>query len=892
MSTVGGEIQGAANQILAVNMFPFGAPNDADILSYWRKQASDGLADGKTYRDGLVLLNRNLDDGSAVAKMLQEDGLGLNYETVGLLGDSFNKAESQLIQAKNTFAYQLYLGYPSADKAKLDLMDAVRTLANLYLMIGDEFLVDALEWRFSANTVGLDNKLDEQIALLVQAQAYYEKGFSLFVSGFSPALGTNIYVSDYFGDSEYGLFNLFAERLGLTIRERSSKQLARQMGPDPTEQWSGAWPEASETAKSGALSIYLAAAAAAQKRGPSFNNADADNALTNTLAALLKQGNIYDQRLNPLGYDNRYIPATRFEDLYEQANTALERAIRLNTQFDSESRQFDYLQSSLKSQWNGLANEYINRLSLYTGCQLPNPLTDAAKLDSFRICTGEAGNDLFDCRLSLDSGQFSGCVDSKKTTGILASKYKNISAAQLQLDAAILNRDNILKRIEYENELASQKITLQNQSANSQIASLEQYLEKLKGARKIVNTSATLSGRWWNKDTKKWEDKPKERDYKTEDSFVVVDDALRLDIQRAEDLQRITLSFAVQEIDAETQNKVKNLLLDEAAAEIAIKLAIQQKNSAIADFDNTLQEKENLWQLYQRGLAQALPDSANVAPVRILRSQSAIALADALNRAAHYFYLSAKALEYKYVRTIENMPDVYKMSISDIFKAQTTDDFEDIRISLDSLNRNQCSWGYGFSLKQRDISIKDHVLGLNEAEFKTFIGDHINENGDLQFAFSISEDASFLRFYDLYNVKIWEGQLPCNSPSTAKGIAVGISADLSNYPTVHLKQSGHSSLRDKGGDIHQYIPISDFHFLFESAGDNYLPSTEDIMTAFQLSPRTDGGVLGDWSPNFKGRSLASSNWEITVYKDTVQDLRSINDITLYVDTITQCCVKK
>lgn len=890
MSTVGGDVQGTAYQIMATNMYPFGVPSGNDDLSYWRKEALSDLNAGKTYRDSLVLIGKDPNDGSALASMLQKGGESLNYETVGLLGKAFTAAEAQLIEARNTFAYQLYLGY-GADEAESKLLDAVRTLANLYLMVGDEFLVDALEWRFSADTVGLDEKLDEQINLLIKAQEYYEKGFAAFVYGFSPAVGTNIYISDYFGDSEYSLFNLSVERLSVALREKSSKQLVRKMGSDPSEQWDDAWPEASQTLKSGVLSVYLATAATAKKQGSSFNGADANNALTTALSTLRKQGNIYSQKLNPLGYDNRYIPATYFETLLDQAKSELAWAVQLDREFNDENRQFDYLQSSLESHWNALANDYIVRLKAYTDCKLPSPFTNA-ELDTFRICTGEAGGDLFDCRLALGD-QFEACLDAKTTKGILASKYNDISIAQLQVDATILNRDNILKRIEYENDLANQTIQIQNLSTSAQIEYLDAYLQKLKAARSIVETTTTHLVRKWNNDTKKWNDAKKSRDYATEQSFTVQDDKLGLDIKKQEDLQKISLGFTIQAINLETQNKIKNLLLDEAAAEIAIKLAIQQKNSAIADFDNTLSEKETLWQLYQRGLAQADLESTGVAPIRILRSQAAIAYADAINSTVHYTYLAAKALEYKYVRVLENMPDPKnKTYLSDIFKAQTTDDLSKLQISLDNLNKNQCTWGGGFLLKARDISLKTDVLGLDDkddAAFRAFINDHINKDGNFQFTFSITEDASYLRLFGLYNVKIWDGQVPCGSSVNAKGVAVGITAGVSNYPTVLLKQSGQSSLRDRTGDIFQYVPVSDFHFLFESSGDSYLPSTEEVITAFNGDPRTDGSG-GDWATSFKGRSLSSSDWEITVFKQTV-DPNTITNISLYFDTITQCCVK-
>jgi hypothetical protein len=883
--TVGGNIQSSSYKLLATNAYPYQTRSSAGELTYWRKEALADLAAGEAYRSSLMLLDASLTDGSARARMLKDRTL--NYQDVGLL-KPFGTREAGLIQARDTFAYHLYLGYSDQDLVKLNLLDTVRTLANLYVMVADEFLVDALEWRFPADTVGVDAQLDKQIELLTNAQSYYEHAVAAFVSGFSPAVGTNIYISDYFDSSVDDLFNLAVQRLSLALREKSSRQLVRQMAPD-SEQWSEAWKQTSESLKSGALSIYLTSAARAARKGANFDNSA--SALAAALNTLRKQGNIYNQQLNPLGYDNRYIPATDFERLHGTASGELTRAVELENAFKTENREFDYIQSKLETHWNTLAQGYIQTLAVSTGCTAPNPLTDKTQLNSFNICTGEAGTDLFDCRLGVSQEEFDNCVSAKKTKGILASKYSNIMDAQIRLNAAILHRENILKSIEYENEAANQLIEIQNLSASATTAKMNEYLPKLRNAVKIVNTTINDSGLVW--DGKKWIKKSKPRDHKTEKSFAIRDDELALNTQRENELREITLNFQIQQINLDTQTKVKNLLLNEAEAEIELQLAVHQKNSAIAEFDSALQEKENLWNLYQQALAQADPVAAQVAPARILRSQSAIALSEALNSTAHYAYLAAKALEYRHVTSLEKMPTVTGLSLRDVFKAQTTADLSKFISNLSNANQNQCPWG-AFSLKKRNISIRDHVLGFggDTTRFQGFISDHINAKGNIQFSFSISEDAPFLMYFGLYNVKIWEGPFPpsCGSSEVAKGTAVQITGTgLSGIsPMITLKKTGHSSLRDPYGQINQYIPVYDSHFLFESKGD-YIPSTSDLMAAFTRDPRTDTTAIGDWSPAFKGGSISSSDWEVTVHQGTT-NFTAIEDIWLYFDVSAKCCL--
>lgn len=541
-STVGGNVQSASQQLLASNMYPYQTRSGASELTYWRNTALAGLSAGQAYRNSLLLIGVNPTAGSPLARLLKDPKN--NYETVGLLG-SFAAKEAALIQARDTFTYQLFINYPDAATAKLNLLDTVKTLANLHLMVADEYLVDALEWRFPTGTVGTDPMLDKQIELLGKAQAYYEKAVAAFVSGFSPAVGTNIYIADVFDPATYSLFNLAVERLSLTLREKSSKQLVRQMAPDPAEQWNAAWAQAGETLKSANVSAYLTTAAIAAKRGAAFDDVGAGSSLVGALNSLRKQGNIHNQRLNPLGYDNRYVPALDFENLYSLANGYLNAAVEAKSQFDSEKRLFDANYESLQSQLSAQRTQYIANLSSFTGCAIPANPDDDSQRQAFLICAGEAGGDLFNCGLDMTVDAFNACINSGKTRGSLALKYRNLLDAQLGLNAARLRRDNILQRVDYENEKAGRLIEIKKNETDAHIIKLDEYLPKLKSARTITDTVTTVTPRRWSGG--KWVKDKKTRNHETSESFKLSVPELDLQTDKEKDVLRLSADFQIQQ---------------------------------------------------------------------------------------------------------------------------------------------------------------------------------------------------------------------------------------------------------------------------------------------------------------------------------------------------------
>ena len=901
--TLGGNIKTGAYQITASNMQPVQTLTSDAELEYWRKEAVKNYSLGETYRNCLMGIGTETDGtGAAINCKTVIDSLlnnvNYNYDTIpinnpGLLLQIFNAREAGLIQARDTFAYALYRKNPNVSTT--DLLNTVKSLANIYLMIADEYLIDALEWRFSKDTLKADGILDKQLVLLGKAQIYYEKAMNAFVSGFSPSVGTNITISDSFDEAVYSLFNLSVERLSLTLREKSSKQLVRNMAPDPTG------VQAAATLKSANVNAYLATAAIAQKRGLDFDDANAGSSLINAISMLRRQGNIYTQGLNPLGYDNRYVPANDFQAVLSRAKNYIATASNAKTALDSEKRAFDSNYEALQNQLSSLRTQYIQSLASYTGCSIPTNPDDANQRLAFQICTGEAGYDLPNCSLELTVIQFNTCVSALKTKGSLATKYRGLKDTQIRLTSANLRRDNYLQRIDNENLKANRLIEIKRNLNGATNAKIDEYLPQLMAARSIVETTSDESERTWDSKKKKWNKSTKKRTNTTSESFSIRNDKLLIDTNQEKDLRNITMEFEIQNIDVSTAYAIKDLLLNEAEAEIEIDSAIQQQNSALADFDNFLQDKENLWQLFDLAQNQLNYFASKAPQLRILRSQAAIDLSNQLNSAAHFAYLSAKALEYQYVRDLTNFPmttDIFR--ITDIFKAQTPGDIQDYVGKLENIDTLKCSWG-SFGMTYKDISLARHILGqinttdlVRRAAVQDFIKPKVSGDNLLKFKFTLSESASFLTNAVLYNTKIWDGAGPtgCSGPNIGKGVAVSLETNQSSggywYPQVTLRQTGHSSLKGSDGVYHEYIPVYSFEDLLTS--NSYVPSIAFDFAAYVGNPRFVNTWPGTWATRFKGRSIASAEWEVTIYDpfgNDKTDFNKITDIVFHFDTLSQ-----
>lgn len=886
---VGDAMAGDNYDLVRANMYPFQRRLPQSDLAYWYDRSKDMYNDGYQYWEDLSLLDLSFDPDNPPASPTPQQSMilnpQLNYETAGLL-DNFDQIEADLLTARDTFAYAYYVNYDPGDGVtpQTRLLESIKLLANIYLMVADEFLIDALEFRFSATSLMAAEKLDEQLALLEKARIYYQKAVDSFVYGFSPAVGTNIFVSGLFDDNVFDLFILSTERMSMSQREMASKQLARLISPDPLDT-AAAIAASGDTLKESCVSTYLLAAATAQTTGNDFITYGGER-LINALNTLRNQGNIYKGDLNPLGYDDRYIPMQDFTTLYNIALSRKNTASTSQNTLTNSIRDFDADAEKMRAAINALVTNpggYKAQLASLTGVSVSDP--------DFINKVIAAGEDLYDC--PIDDPEFSECV-ATKTAGVLGAKYSQIREAELRVQIALKKKDNLLDMVEVENQAHDQMLEIENINDTAIRDALENYLHDLKNARTI--------------EKQKVKTKHGKTEKQTITSYYVENPQLELSTDKEVALQEAQKNYRIATLNLETGKTIKNLLNQIAETEIEIGLAIQAKNSAVMDFDNALKEKENVLYLYEKSMAQLAYDiniyQEKMPEVRILRCQSAIDLARDLNNAVHYAYLAAKAIEYQYMKPLVNLTVLNEtLNIHDLYKVQTV---EDLTLFLDKLNAyNACPWG-SMAETKITISLAKNILGLTDAylnpdnvltpvqvvklrtqKLQAFLSSKIDKtDNSLNFDFATALTDNYILQFNKYNMKIWYGTLsaPCD-PVPAKGVSVRFNTTQTQSitPYVRLTQKGHSTYFDSDKNILEYVPVGEYLNMLSDNQDSLLATVGQFTAYVNKDPAADPL----WDPSFKGRSVASSDWSMRISDigDYAIDWSKVTDLYIYMDTI-------
>jgi hypothetical protein len=265
--------------------------------------------------------------------------------------------------------------------------------------------------------------------------------------------------------------------------------------------------------------------------------------------------------------------------------------------------------------------------------------------------------------------------------------------------------------------------------------------------------------------------------------------------------------------------------------------------------------------------------------------------------------LATKALEYKFVKVLDgvDMGPLGSLDYNDVFKCQTTADFDKYLKKLKAYNVFDCTGGE-FQLHTPRISVVHDILGLtkeNEDEryrrFQQFINEHIDENGDLSFTFTTSYSDNNLRQLKNANLKIWYGTIPCNDDISGKGLTASLffrGAPGALYPWINIQQKGIQSFLRKDKKPVNYYPVKTYALL-TSNDSNPEPFTEASFRTFVgVDPRSETNLLGRWTNAFTNRGIAATEWIVTLQRNPGESgdydpipFNKLTDICFYFNII-------
>ncbi|WP_295393209.1 hypothetical protein [uncultured Thiodictyon sp.] len=671
-STVAGAAVGSTTTLIASNMFPYQAISTTAEQERHYADAIAALTAGQSLRDTLLPLSPNWSEpsscpGASIQQRLFCDWWR-NYETEGKVSFTDDNGDGEpdacvingseigaLASARDTFAYQVALNWapPNSTVAdtRIKLLQSIRAIADTYLIVADEFFVDAAEFRVSTlDSWSLDQILSAQRRLTTKARLCYQGAVNAFLYGFSPAVGTNIYVADFFGQADtedgnlFSLFNLAVARWSDAWREEAAKRRAIGISPSPQDQ-TRASADFTVALSASATQTYLLTAALAGRQGQAFID-NGGPRLERALAWMRSLALAGSAGLNPLGYDDRFVPMRSSQDLLGVARTMQTNAQQSFDTFQAYRRDIDVDIERLQAILAEDANSVLKaQLATLTGVPL-----SAADFDAqVRV----AGDNFSDCGLDLDNTAFVACMNgSDKAKGTLANKYFDMHRGRQQWTLAVQHKTTLLGQIETENRLHGETLDIEHRYLQGQKARLTQFISDMAGARTIEKSDSKYKDNGNDKDTHGTKTT-------TTTTYKLRDDDLKLNVEKEIDLQALLADYRIAQAGVQYQGNIEALLRQIVEQEMTIGLEVQNENAAALDFANLLGQRDDL--IFQRDKATEHTNwtaeriMRRAAEVRILRSRAALRFESDFNQAVRFSYLAAKALEYKYLTPLVNV---------------------------------------------------------------------------------------------------------------------------------------------------------------------------------------------------------------------------------------------
>ncbi|MEZ4684411.1 MAG: hypothetical protein R2932_60385 [Caldilineaceae bacterium] len=612
---------------------------------------------------------------------------------------------------------------------------------------------------------------------------------------------------------------------------------------------------------------------------------------------------------NIFGLDVRFTPSRPYhtafgstdKGLWEQAKEAADLALQLQQQTENAERIFDLNQQELAKTVIAINNKVDNEIQIEAGCDLQGFLNEPDPDAAWYACIDDMITHTLEC--DPTSPTFDACMD-RTTDGLppdsngsnwlilvsdMRTARQDLRVAWLGVEAAILQRDNLIKRADTE--------TMRNTKVTSEIFTGAQANSGFEAA--IAAGHFMQIG--WDGDSFEL----------TFDPGALIEAALRpgqIMVQAAHDM-------AIE--DANSEAVIRNLFYDIAEATGEIDSALQQYNIALTNFNGVVgQTQHDVFESKrQHAYTTALP--ANDPSYRMVRDSRRLELAQTLETAARLAYLAARRAEYEYTARLS----ANNFRFSDIYKARTANDILIFLQNLDAAVANLPGAVKDADSNQRDltISVAQHLLGLTDTylkgqgiadanlqaertkRFRQWAAQHTQRGSDLKptlaFTFTLSAAANGVigqvvqqgyDFYWLHKVAGIGQPKPASNGFglnllTAQGGELG-------YRQVRVSQSGQVGLTSYAGCLLDYRLIPPAALLGLDFPNNQ--PTDVVAGAFSgdINGKHGNTTPGYSTPAFLGRPLAANEWRVVINAASPDgiladlDLQKLTDIELKIST--------
>lgn len=795
----------------------------------------------------------------------------------------------QLVRAREMFGFlaladppdmhMLINGIPAnvREIGRSGVLSATREIANIHMIFGNEFLVDALDYRFSGGDPRADQIIAEELEQLSKGRRQFELAVGVLAHAFNADFGgpSGGYIGDYFGEREFDLFGLVSERMVLAIGEMADRY--RQLGQDAKALELYSYAFANQYVQAMAL-----ATSAAQQDAKFLQSGGFE--IINNLERLRAQAQSIHEGINPFGFVDEYVPLQTYEELRRLVQgDFLRDASEDENRAENSQREFDQNRTALAREMQNLRLTYDTRLLEICG----------PSQDNYMTCMGEGG--------------------------LMKQNFHNLRSISLRLNQIERRQLNVFEQVRIEEERAGKVIQLTLQSG--EIIAATAIAQGVINARRTTEIEATSnthnihagveirkSGKFginplsWDASTELIVSGGYKFEHTRTSSTQTVWDPAQEELAALESEQALKQAINQAEIlNANSAATIRTLLLQTAELAIEKQIVLEEMNRLLSEHNDLVGHYNHFLNLRAQAQADVIDSNLANPAFRILRDQSTLEAARSIDIAAQFAYLTAKALEAEFL--------VRYPGLSSIFKARTADDVDNFMNDLEAFRVAIGSPGERNRYPYR-ISVAKDLFGLSDQNLDPSGALSASERARLRFeafqailqrgqitdtvsgkviGFEVSFATSLLN-NQIFTPNVWNNRiagvgLPADVPGT-QGIAINVLTrqfgDI-GAPEVQLTHDGHASYRTVNGAIVEYVPEN-----ARLAGFTTPPGFESKSKTATILASVNGNERGTPSSALFNRSVAVSGWVLRI------DLRSpfnnkleisqLEDIEINMDT--------
>jgi hypothetical protein len=807
---------------------------------------------------------------------------------------------------------------------------SVREAANIRMIYGQEFKVDALGVNFSGAIFGGEAFVVKEVAKLRAAKYQFEQAENLIAEGLERTVGSGCMISDLYTQTEWALLSRAAEEQGnvrFLIATRLSYLGAPGVNPAQPQ------AEAQANLRSSAIDQYIKLAGisglAERQNGNCIAGASPDADLISDMAGNILETQRAARELaagrNIFGFDVTMTPARFYKSdvaldcntqsnqgargLWDQAKCEAEAARVLQLYQEDTERTFENSQQNLRAAINGVRTTLDAAIDSVSGCNATTLGTEAAlttcvdeQVAAIEACILKAGND--------DDAVFADCMTAVEGSDAQVALF-NLRSIFLEYKAIELAAANIKQRIDNSND------------AN---ATITHWLE----ATGIAQTAAEVAGA-------------------VLDGITCVDHEVTgigpsaaacgiaggVNAVAAAAAGATSTHADVTIQNAENSLETKNLLLDQTELLIEARAANQAYFAAQAEVEGMAGDLAADLRETLRQRAWFTTNPANDPSFRIVRDSARLTLAKKLEGAAKYAYLAARRAEYEYAFPLylgkPNGPDGGNFRISDIYRARTADDvlkflgdLEKVTSNLEGDQPSEVVWNNmprisvakNVLLMTDDIIQAELIAGGNPTpsqaqidaerirQFRLWVADHTvtlpSGKQELKFDFQLAAAPGGMfeallpaSYTDRWLYKLSGHAMP--RPEN-EGVAINLVTAQNDpkltYRAVKITQAGMTQMRSQAGctfDFNLMQPAAMLGFQLPT-GQN--PDATEASFSAPVNEQYAYPFSDMSTPLFNGYPVAANKWTVvikgqspgatpgTTISEIDMDLQQLEDIQL------------